>query len=1460
MASDGQVIIDLLFPGNKREFHTDVQAEQDLLNRFGTGTGKKMDEDFQSNSEKVKKSAKGTKESVDTNTENMGNGAGDKMGSNFKKNTEKMGSDANEAKSKVNSNLDGIKKEVRTKLLASAEEAGIKNFRSLLAHLPKEEVTRLEAKVQKGEEINWREEMSRMPKEVVTKMKLDGDQATVGLSKLKEEADNTGNHFHRLRDIIVGSFVGQMISQGVRSLITGLKDATQAGMEYNKEQDTMKTVWTSLTERVPKDGKVMVDYINQVSQHSIYSADSINKMAQSFYHVGSSVPDTKKWINDFVAVGSTMHMTGDQVAEAGEMFAKMQATGKASAEDIQVMVNRFPMFADGLEKATGKSMKQIYALSAAGKLSSADLGKAMDYLGQKYKSGTDEAMTSFMGMGMFIKSRWQTLWGDITNTSFNMSKKARGDIRDLLSDDMLKKYANSVSAAISSITGWVTTLLDYINNHKTTIIDIIGNMKTLVGIIGQTAWKTFIDFVYDIAKAFGLVSDKGKGTADPLQKIDDILKALIKHKSDIETLTKVLIAFFMIKKANDFLGSLTSIYSTLKNISGINLPTSLFGGTTAKAATIGAEGSGVAATTGTGMLAKVGASSLVRSVPVVAGGYEALQGLTHNSTVGGKTGGVTGAVAGTAAGAALGSLILPGIGTALGASAGSWVGEKFGSGFGKSVEKSLKGHPVTAKVKVKTDVDADKLSKSLSPTLKKMSKTLVLKMNLDPKSITQTQNSTNKMFNDMSKTIDKYYKNKEAKSKKDLDQLVKNGVMTQKQEDAALKKEHDSDEKARKNKQNNLSKMQKDTNNYYGQLQKIQNGGTDKLEKIAQKYGKNSKKYQSEQNKEMRSAHRSYINTYVKDEYALNSKAAKSANDGAKEQKSIYQQLIKDKGKLSLSDLKATQNNANKKYDAEVKPAQKTRDDVKDAAEDKYKSTKSTAEHEYKDLGTISKSQYKDIVAKAQQQRDDTDSAADDQYKKVTRHATEQHKKVTTEIDNQKKDVTTAAWQQSGAHGEAASAEMTGVNKSYSGGFDSFRGIWNGIIGGINSVLNALHKGWGKIPKMKAHANGSAGLGQDELALVGEEGFELAHDSQRGIYALGSDGPEIRHLKAGTSILPHSMSKKFLEMASMIPHHKDGVVGSITGAYDWVKDKIKDVSEFVEKGAGNAFKWVADKIGLDSFINKFTAAQYSFMRGTADLGKDKFTDYIKGFFEKYDDDFGGSASNPGGSGVTRWKDTIKKAAAKMHVDLTGAGMNAVLRRIAQESNGNPTVTNNWDSNAKAGTPSKGLLQYIQPTLNSWVPRGVKADLSSGYAQLVALFNDSNWLRDISVKGGWGPTGHKRFANGGFADQASIFGEDGLEAATPLRADKADVGYAMLGKTAAYMAARDNLQEQSGIDPSSLQNMMNKMFDKVGGDQTINIVLDGNTIAKATYPKIKSMQMDELTLSGVGAAIPVGGGY
>ena len=107
------------------------------------------------------------------------------------------------------------------------------------------------------------------------------------------------------------------------------------------------------------------------------------------------------------------------------------------------------------------------------------------------------------------------------------------------------------------------------------------------------------------------------------------------------------------------------------------------------------------------------------------------------------------------------------------------------------------------------------------------------------------------------------------------------------------------------------------------------------------------------------------------------------------------------------------------------------------------------------------------------------------------------------------------------------------------------------------------------------------------------------------------------------------------------------------------------------------------------------------------------------FISKLADEFGdGGSSNPGGSGVQRWKPDVIKALKKNGFEASASQVSAWMKVIARESNGDPSVVNNWDANARMGMPSKGLVQTIQPTFDAYKFPGHNNPLN-GYDDLLA---------------------------------------------------------------------------------------------------------------------------------------------
>jgi WXG100 family type VII secretion target len=93
--------------------------------------------------------------------------------------------------------------------------------------------------------------------------------------------------------------------------------------------------------------------------------------------------------------------------------------------------------------------------------------------------------------------------------------------------------------------------------------------------------------------------------------------------------------------------------------------------------------------------------------------------------------------------------------------------------------------------------------------------------------------------------------------------------------------------------------------------------------------------------------------------------------------------------------------------------------------------------------------------------------------------------------------------------------------------------------------------------------------------------------------------------------------------------------------------------------------------------------------------------------------YGPSGPPPAGGGpaptgkLKEWIDEAMRILAQNGVPASKMNASDIAMIIRHESGGNPNAINNWDSNAAKGTPSKGLMQTIDPTFSSYSLAGHK---------------------------------------------------------------------------------------------------------------------------------------------------------
>ena len=270
----------------------------------------------------------------------------------------------------------------------------------------------------------------------------------------------------------------------------------------------------------------------------------------------------------------------------------------------------------------------------------------------------------------------------------------------------------------------------------------------------------------------------------------------------------------------------------------------------------------------------------------------------------------------------------------------------------------------------------------------------------------------------------------------------------------------------------------------------------------------------------------------------------------------------------------------------------------------------------------------------------------------------------------------------------------------------------------------------------------------------------------------------------------------------------------------------------------------------------------------------------KGFWrtiQKIADKYG-DAGLPNISGNARsWISYIKRAAHQMHTNVTQSDVDKIVSMIQGESGGNAKVRQQIDDiNSRAGHPAQGLLQFIPTTFAAFAAPG-HAKILNGYDQLLALFNDSNWKNDIHYGGGWGPTGHRRYANGGkiLFPQFATIGEDGPEyvinpakpsadrylleairdrASRAPQSTVADLSKILDFNQFRYSASNGWRTRSDASTNNQVRTVTSNGMKGNGGDIHMVVKLNNKTIAQGVKPILDAQQADQIVIAEGGGSI------
>ncbi|MFB7736163.1 phage tail tape measure protein [Streptomyces sp. NPDC056112] len=336
-----------------------------------------------------------------------------------------------------------------------------------------------------------------------------------------------------------------------------------------------------------------------------------------------------------------------------------------------------------------------------------------------------------------------------------------------------------------------------------------------------------------------------------------------------------------------------------------------------------------------------------------------------------------------------------------------------------------------------------------------------------------------------------------------------------------------------------------------------------------------------------------------------------------------------------------------------------------------------------------------------------------------------------------------------------------------------FTAIGGYLVAGLKSGVLGAAKGigvwvWNRLgkPPIDKFANAATWLVSKGRAFVGglKDGVV---DRAKGIgtwfYEKTAKPAVDRFAKVSEWLVPKGKA--------LISGLKSGIVEAVKGIGDWLKKNLIDPivnavkRHFGIKSPSRVF------MGIGGHLVSGLVKGLATTNGTA-IAKTIFGDLpsalssivgkglvsinslptkaLKALGSKLGDLFGGG----GGGRVDHLAPLVSQVLSMLGAPASALG--PVLKRIQMESGGNPRAINLWDSNAKAGDPSRGLMQTIGSTFNAYAgpfkDRGIYDPLANIYAGINYAMHryGKNWISVMTRPGGYAKGTQGRGAAPGWA--------------------------------------------------------------------------------------------------------------
>lgn len=331
---------------------------------------------------------------------------------------------------------------------------------------------------------------------VVIEAKLTDEEIEKGINSIKTDlkslekasssvSKNMANHFKNFGD--KASKAGKTLTLRLTTPLTALG---VAGVKYNAQMEDFEANLTTLLGNAD-DAKDMLADLKEMANTTPFETTDLLDATQTMLGFGLEAKKTKGYLQ---ALGDISMGNAEKLKSLTRAFSQIGASGKATMEDINQMIDAGFNPLQIMSEKTGKSMAELREEVSDGEISFEDITEAMEDAtkeGGRYYKSMEKASKTMNGKMSSALDALNTALGDLTESLLPLATKAIEKITDWAnafteldedSQEAILTIGGIVAGAgpIMGAVGKISSAIGGISKAFVNVKDTIGHVITAI--------------------------------------------------------------------------------------------------------------------------------------------------------------------------------------------------------------------------------------------------------------------------------------------------------------------------------------------------------------------------------------------------------------------------------------------------------------------------------------------------------------------------------------------------------------------------------------------------------------------------------------------------------------------------------------------------------------------------------------------------------------------------------------------------------------------------------------------------------------------------------------------------------------------------------------------------------------------------------------------------------------------